>query len=75
LRSADLASNSSKPSANSTAGSGSIRNSANLRDLQTAGETLWIGTIPPLVVQYILDEEKRLVFIVVPLNPLPNSGV
>jgi hypothetical protein len=46
-----------------------------LRDLNTAGETVWTGTIPPLVVQYIIDEEKRLVFVVVPLKPLPESGL
>ncbi len=46
-----------------------------LRDLQTEGETLWIGTIPPLTVQYLVDETRRLVFIVVPLVPLPNSGL
>ena len=46
-----------------------------LRDLQTAGETLWTGTIPPLVVQYIIDEDKRVVFVVAPLKPLPESGL
>jgi hypothetical protein len=46
-----------------------------LRDLQTEGETLWTGTVPPLVVQYVIDEDNRLVFVVVPLKPLPESGL
>jgi len=46
-----------------------------LRDLKTEGETLWIGTIPPMVVQYVIDEERRSVFVVVPLKPLPESGL
>lgn len=45
-----------------------------LRDLKTAGETLWAGTVPPLVAQYIIDEDKRLVFVVYPLKALPESG-
>jgi hypothetical protein len=43
-----------------------------LRDLKMRGETLWIGTIEPLVVQYIIDEPNRLVFVVVPLKILPG---
>ncbi len=46
-----------------------------LRDLKSEAETLWTGTVPPLVVQYVIDEEKRLVFVVVPLKPLPESGL
>jgi hypothetical protein len=45
-----------------------------LCDLKTAGETLWIGTVPPLVVQYVIDEENRLVFVVIPVKLLPASG-
>jgi hypothetical protein len=46
-----------------------------LRDLKTVGETLWIATVPPFVVQYIIDEPHRSVFIVVPILPLANSGL
>jgi len=46
-----------------------------LRDLQIESETLWVGTIPPLAVQYVIDEARRLVFIVFPLVPLPGSGL
>jgi hypothetical protein len=46
-----------------------------LRDLKTRGETLWVATVPPLTVQYVIDGERRLVFVVVPLRPLPNSGL
>ena len=46
-----------------------------LRDLHTEGETLWVGTIPPLVVQYVIDEARRMVFIVHPLVPLAGSGL
>jgi hypothetical protein len=46
-----------------------------LRDLVTEGETLWIATVPPLVVEYVIDEPRRAVFVVVPFRPLPNSGL
>jgi hypothetical protein len=46
-----------------------------LRDLVTQGETLWIATVPPLIVEYVIDEPRRTVFVVVPLRPLPNSGL
>lgn len=46
-----------------------------LQDLATEGETIWLGTIPPLVVEYIIDEERRLVFIVRPFLLLPRSGI
>jgi hypothetical protein len=45
-----------------------------LRDLTIVGETLWAGTVPPLVVQYIIDAERHLVFVVRPLKTLPDSG-
>jgi hypothetical protein len=35
----------------------------------------WIGVVPPLVVHYVLNEERRLVFVAVPLKPLPRSGL
>jgi hypothetical protein len=31
--------------------------------------------VPPLVVQYVLDEEKRLVMVVLPFRPLTRSGL
>jgi hypothetical protein len=46
-----------------------------LRDLQTEGETLWVGTIRPLVAQYVIDEARRTVFIVHPIVPLIGSGL
>jgi len=46
-----------------------------LRQLKQVGQTMFVGTVAPLVVQYIIDEENRLVFVVVPLKPLPNSGL
>ena len=46
-----------------------------LRDLRTEGETLWVGTVSPLVVQYVIDKARRMVFVVFPLVPLPNSGL
>lgn len=46
-----------------------------LRDLATAGETLWIGVVEPVVVRYVVDEERRLVFVVVPLKVLSGFGL
>jgi hypothetical protein len=34
-----------------------------LRDLVLEPAQLWIGVVPPLVVQYVLDEERRLVMV------------
>jgi hypothetical protein len=36
-----------------------------LRDLHLEPAQLWIGVVSPLVVRYILDEERRLVMVVV----------
>jgi hypothetical protein len=46
-----------------------------LQDLLLEPGQAWIGTVPPLVVKYVLDEEKRQVTVVVPLSPLPESGL
>lgn len=46
-----------------------------LRDLAIEDAALWIGVVPPLVVQYILDEAGRQVMVVLPLDPLPASGL
>jgi hypothetical protein len=45
-----------------------------LRDLQMVGETVYNATIPPLFVEYILDEPNRVVFVVIPFKALPHSG-
>jgi hypothetical protein len=45
-----------------------------LRDMQTVGETLWAGTVTPLVVEYVIDNERRSVFVVAPLKALPKAG-
>jgi hypothetical protein len=36
---------------------------------------LWIGVVPPLVVHYVLDEDRRQVMVVLPFRPLPHSGL
>jgi hypothetical protein len=46
-----------------------------LRDLEISGETLWIGTVAPVVARYVIDEERRLVFVVVPFKVLPGLGL
>jgi hypothetical protein len=45
------------------------------RDLLTKGHSQWTLTIPPLVVDYVIDEEHRFVFIVEPFRALPHSGL
>jgi hypothetical protein len=45
-----------------------------LRDLATPGETVWLGAVAPLAVQYVIDEDEHIVFVVVPFMALPNSG-
>ena len=34
-----------------------------------------IGTIPPLVVTYAVDEARRLVYVLLPFKLLPKSGL
>ncbi len=46
-----------------------------LRDLTLEPAQVWIGVVPPLTVQYVLDEARHAVFVVVPLLPLPSSGL
>jgi hypothetical protein len=46
-----------------------------LRDLAVDNATLWIGVVPPLVVQYILDEAGRQVMVVLPVVPLRGLGL
>ena len=45
-----------------------------LCDLKLEPAQLWIGVVPPLVVRYSLDEERRLVMVAFPFLPLPRSG-
>jgi hypothetical protein len=46
-----------------------------LRDLSFAPAQIWIATVPPLVVRYVLHEELRLVMVVEPFVPLRGSGL
>ena len=46
-----------------------------IRDLSQEQSRIWIGVVPPLVVQYVVDDERRVVMVVVPLLPLPKSGL
>lgn len=46
-----------------------------LYDLNLIPGQIWIGTVPPLVVRYLIDFEKRLVIVATPFMPLPNSGL
>jgi hypothetical protein len=46
-----------------------------IRDLKLEPAQLWIGVVAPLVVRYVVDEQNRTVLVVVPLVPLPGSGL
>ncbi len=46
-----------------------------LRDMPIESMQQWIATVPPLVVQYMIDEENHVVMVGVPLKPLPRSGL
>jgi hypothetical protein len=46
-----------------------------LRDLELEPAQTWIGVVPPLVVRYVLDEERRLVMVAaLPFLLLPKTG-
>ena len=45
-----------------------------LRDLKAIGHTEMIGTVQPLFVRYVIDEARRTVFVVHPIEPLPHVG-
>jgi hypothetical protein len=45
-----------------------------LKDLNVLGATIYTLAVPPLVIQYIIDETARTVFIGVPFKVLFNSG-
>jgi len=46
-----------------------------LRDLAMVGETVWVAIVEPLVVQYVIDDDKHVVFIVAPFKVLPHLGL
>jgi hypothetical protein len=46
-----------------------------LQDLATEGETLWFGIVGPLVVYYVIDEARRIVFVVAPFKALRHLGL
>jgi hypothetical protein len=46
-----------------------------LYDLKLEPGQVWIGAIPPLMVRYDLDEQRRQVTVVSPFTPLPGSGL
>jgi len=46
-----------------------------LFDLKLKPAQLWIGVVPPLVIRYVLDEQRRLVIVAIPFMPLRRSGL
>src|SRR5437660_1281442 len=46
-----------------------------LFDLKLEGAQVWIATVPPLTIKYVLDEKQRAVMVIQPLAPLPGSGL
>lgn len=42
-----------------------------LRDLSVPNATLWYGIIEPLMVQYVIDQDRRQVMVTVPFRLLP----
>lgn len=46
-----------------------------LKDLVQLGIQIRVGTVPPLVVRYGVDEERRIVHVGLPFDLLPNSGL
>lgn len=44
------------------------------RDLSMTGQSLWGATFPPLCVEYVIDEQNRAVYVVIPLKVLPRAG-
>jgi hypothetical protein len=46
-----------------------------LCDLATSGETLWVAAVWPLVARYVIEEERRVVFVVAPFKPLRHLGL
>jgi hypothetical protein len=46
-----------------------------LRDLAHLGIVVLTGALPPLVVEYGVDEARRIVYVSVPFRLLPGSGL
>jgi hypothetical protein len=46
-----------------------------LRDLVHLGIVVLTGVVPPLVVEYGVDEARRIVYVSGPFKLLPNSGL
>jgi hypothetical protein len=46
-----------------------------LKDLVHIGLREYVGTLPPFVVTYSIDEARRIVYVSVPFKLLPNSGL
>jgi hypothetical protein len=45
------------------------------RDLVHLGVQLRSGTVPPLVVRYAVDEARRIVYVTLPFELLPRTGL
>jgi hypothetical protein len=43
-------------------------------DLSLTGQSQWAATFPPLLVEYVIDEPNRAVYVVIPLRVLPHAG-
>jgi hypothetical protein len=46
-----------------------------LWDLSVRPVRVWIGVVGPLVLHYVLDEDRRRVMVVRPPMPLPHTGI
>jgi hypothetical protein len=46
-----------------------------LQDLSIDSAQIWIGVVSPLVLHYIIDEERRQVMVLLPPSPFSNSGL
>jgi hypothetical protein len=44
-----------------------------LRDLALEPAREWVAAVPPVVLRYVVDEERRLVLVVVPPSFLPHA--
>jgi hypothetical protein len=44
------------------------------RDLSIPGQSQWVASFPPLVVEYVIDEPNRAVYVVIPIKVLPHAG-
>ncbi|MBM4069853.1 MAG: hypothetical protein FJ271_13000 [Planctomycetes bacterium] len=46
-----------------------------LQELVLESAQEWMVTVPPLVVKYIVNDARRLVMVVTPFAPLPDTGL